>query len=308
MINKRKRLKVGLIGAGTMGRYHARAICALPGAKLEAVSDIDRDRVESLATEFKTRIFSNFKEMLSLVDAVVIASPTDSHYAIAQECLSAGKSLLVEKPLAKTSTQANALVDLSKSKNLILAVGLIERFNPAFQELCKVIRKEKIIGIHARRFSPFPDRITDTNVIQDMMIHDLDLLLNLLAKDEIESIKAEGRKVKSKMLDIASATICFNSGIIAKVESDRSFGIKTRKFTVVTERGLIEADLLNKRIYVRNLEHHIPSIHHTKNYDQLRAELADFVKAVKIGARPKVDGSDGYRALKLVEEVESACS
>lgn len=308
MINKRKRLKFGLIGAGTMGRFHARAISNLPGVKLEAVSDIDQARLISIGTEFQAKTFSDYKEMLSLVDAVIIASPTASHYEIALECLSMGKNLLVEKPLAKTSDQAKALVDLSKSKNLTLAVGLIERFNPAFQELIKVIRKEKIIGIHARRFSPFPDRITDTNVIQDMMIHDLDLLLALLPRDEVESIKAEGKKAKSKMFDIASATVCFNSGIIAKVDSDRSFGIKTRKFTVVTERGLIEADLLNKRIYVRDLEHHIPSVHHTKNYDQLTAELADFVKAIKHGAKPRVDGSDGYRVLKLVEEVENACS
>ena len=290
-----------------MGKYHARAISSLPGVKLAAVSDIDQECANKVGEQFGASVFADYKEMLPLIDAVIVASPTDSHYEIACECLSAGKNLLVEKPLAKTSEQAKALVELSKSNNLVLAVGLIERFNPAFQELIKVTRKEKIIGIHARRFSPFPDRIADTNVVQDMMIHDLDLLLNLLPRDEVESIKAEGKKVKSKMLDLASATICFNSGIIAKVESDRCFGIKTRKFTVVTERGLIEADLLNKRIYVRSLEHHIPSVHHTKSYDQLTAELADFVKAIKNGVKPKVDGDDGYRALKIVEEVESAC-
>lgn len=291
-----------------MGRFHARVIPSLSGAKLAAISDIDQERLSAMGEEFGASIYSDYKEMLPLVDAVVIASPTDSHYEIASECLYAGKNILVEKPLAKTSEQAKALVELATSKNLILAVGLIERFNPAFQELAKIIRKDKIVGLHILRFSPFPDRITDTNVIQDMMIHDLDLLLELFPRDEIESIKAEGKKGKSKMFDHASATICFSSGVIAKIEADRSFGIKSRKFTVVTERGLVEADLLNKRVYVRSLENHVPSVHHTKNYDQLTAELDNFIKAIKNDEKPKVDGNDGYRVLKLVEEVEKACS
>ncbi|MBU0672316.1 MAG: hypothetical protein KJ732_04725, partial [Candidatus Margulisbacteria bacterium] len=189
----------------------------------------------------------------------------------------------------------------------IAAVGLIERFNPAFQELCKLIKKEKIIGLHFNRFSPFPARISDTNVIQDMMIHDLDLLLKLLPQEEIESLKAKGEKVKTKKLDKVSATIFYQSGIIAKVESDRVFGIKTRKITVTTENGMFEADLLNRRVYLRDLQHHIPSVHHTKSFDQLSAELADFIKAIKSNSPPKVTLEDAYQAQKLSEEVEKAC-
>jgi predicted dehydrogenase len=305
---KNRGLRFGIVGVGSMGRHHARICASLPGVNLCAIADLDQERAQEISKQLGVRVFKNYKDMLSDVDAVSIVTPTISHFEIAKECLNASKSLLIEKPLARTSHEALELIELAKSKNLILAVGLIERFNPVFQELVKLIRKEKIIGIHMKRFSPFPQRITDANVIQDMMVHDLDLLLNLLPGDEIEDLKAEGSKVKSEKLDKASATFYFKSGIIARAEADRIFGIKTRKITITTERVLIDADLLNKRIYIRDLQHHIPSVHHAKEIDQLTAELSDFIRAIKNGAQPKVSGEDGYRVLTLAEEVERACS
>jgi virulence factor len=305
---KNRGLKFGIVGVGAMGRHHARICASLPGVNLSAITDIDQERAQEIGKQFGAQIFKDYKNMFSDIDAISIVTPTATHFEIAKECLNANKSLLIEKPLAKTSREAFELVELAKSKNLILAVGLIERFNPAFQELVKLIRKEKIIGIHMKRFSPFPQRITDANVIQDMMVHDLDLLLNLLPGDEIEDLKAEGNKVKSEKLDKASATFYFKSGVIAKVEADRIFGIKTRKIAVTTERVLIDADLLSKRIYIRDLQHHIPSVHHAREIDQLTAELADFIKAVRKGTKPKASGEDGYRVLTLAEEVERACS
>jgi virulence factor len=306
-MKKGRGLKIGVIGVGMMGEHHARICSTLPGAKLFAVADQNEQRAREIGRLYGAEVFNDYKEMLPLVEAVTIAAPSETHFEIASECLNAGKHLLVEKPLAKTSEEAEKLAALAKEKNLVLAVGLIERFNPAFQELCKLVQKEKIIGLHLKRLSPFPERITDANVIQDMMIHDLDLLLHLLRKDEIEELKAEGIKAKSNKLDRTNATFYFQSGIIAKVEADRVFGIRARKIVVVTERSLIEADLLNKRIYIRDLQHHIPSVHHTKSFDQLTAELSDFVKAIKSGAKPRVDAEAGCRAIKLAEEVERAC-
>jgi predicted dehydrogenase len=305
---KPRGLQYGVIGVGSMGRHHARISASLPGIKLAGIADLDQEKAQTLSSQFGAHAYKDYKEMLAKVDAVSIAAPTATHFEIAKECLAANKNILVEKPLSKTSAEALELTELARSKNLILAVGMIERFNPAFVELCKLIRKEKIIGIHLKRFSPFPERITDANVIQDMMVHDLDLLLNLLPQDEIEDLKAAGSKERSGKLDKVSATFYFRSGIISKVESDRVFGIKTRKITVTTEHVMIDADLLNKRIYIRDLEHHIPSVHHTKEADQLTAELTDFFKAIKNGTPPRVTGEDGYNVLKLAEEVERACS
>lgn len=307
-MKKGRGLKLGVIGVGSMGKHHARIISTLPGAKLFGVSDLSLDLAKQIATQFGAEVFPNYQDLFDQTDAIIIASPTSSHFEIAKTCLEAGKNILVEKPLCKDSNDAKELVDLAKSKNLILGVGMVERFNPAFQELPKLMKKQKILGVHFKRFSPFPERISDANVIQDMMIHDLDLLLNLFSKDEIESLKATGKKIKSKNLDQVSATIFFASGILAKVEADRVFDIKTRKITVTTDQGLIDADLLNKQILVRDLQHPTPSIHHTKTFDQLTAELSDFVKALKNNSAPKVDGEAGYKALKLAEEVEKACS
>ena len=307
-MKKGRGLKIGVIGTGTMGEHHARICASLAGAKLFAVADCNLQKATLVGKRYGAKIFEDYKQMLPLVEAASIVTPTETHFEIALNCLEAGKNILVEKPLTKTSEEAQKLAAYAKSTNLIIAVGLVERFNPVFQELRKLIRKEKILGIHLRRFSPFPQRIADANVIQDMMVHDLDLLLNLLPEDEIEGLKAEGIRVKTDKLDRVSATIYFKSGIISIIEADRVFGIKTRKITVTTERGLFEADLLNKQLYLRDLQHHIPSVHHTKNYDQLTAELRDFVRAIKNKGRPRVDAEDGFKTLRLAEEIEKACS
>jgi len=302
-------LKYGVIGTGSMGRHHARIIYTLPGVDLVGVADLDEARAKEVAAAYRALPFTDYQEMLSEVSALSIASPTETHYEVAQACLNAGKHILVEKPLAKTAEQGELLVNLAREKGVVLAVGLIERFNPAYQELHKIMRQERrILGINIVRQSPFPERITDANVIQDMMVHDLDLLLNLIPTDEIEEIKGEGKKVKTKMLDLARASIYFKSGVIAKVEANRTAEDKARKFIVSTEGGMIEADLLNKTVYYRDFVTHIPSTHFTKSSDQLTDELLNFIKAIKTSTAPRVTGEDGLRALKLAEEVEKACS
>jgi len=301
-------LNVGVVGLGAMGKHHARILSLLPGVTLSVISDVDPNKANVLGEKYSDLFVKDYQSVLPAVDAVSIVTPTSTHLEIGSFFLNAGKHVLIEKPLAGNSEDAKQLVDLAKFNNLVLAVGHIERFNPAFQELRKLIRKEKIIGITAQRFSPFPERITDANVLQDMMIHDLDLLANLLPKEEIESIKAEGKKIKTKNLDKVSTTIFFANGVVAKIEADRVFGSKTRKITATTERGLYEADLLNKQVYIRELINHVPSAHATKKVDQLTAELQDFIKAIKNNSAPRVTGEDGYKAIKLMEEVEKACS
>ncbi len=306
-MKKGRGLKFGIIGLGKMGNFHAKKLMEIPGAKPFAVFDVSEDQLNKAAQEYGAKPFSNYNDLLTEVDAVIIAAPTEKHFEIASASLSAGKPTLVEKPLAKTSGDAEKLVALAKANNTILSAGHIERFNPAFQGALKLIRKERILGIDIKRTSPFPERITDANVIQDMMIHDLDLALKLLPLDEIESLKAEGKKVKSKALDIAIATLYFKSGIITKIEANRVSDSTLRKIIISTEKGVIEADLLKKNIIVRDFQHPSPSVHHIKAYDQLEAELTDFVKAIKNSQTPTVTGEDGFKAVKLAEEVEQAC-
>ncbi len=302
-------LKFGVIGIGTMGQHHARILSAsIPGVKLSGVADFNEPIARETGEIYGIPSFTNYHDLLPQVDAIILATPTASHFEIGSACLENSNHLLVEKPLAKTSPDAEALINLAKERRLILAVGHIERFNPAFQELSKIIKKEKIIGIDIKRLSPFPERITDANVIQDMMIHDLDLLRALLPLDQIDQIKASGEIKKSPVLDRVLVKIFFKSGIITTIEASRIFGSKSRKIAVTTESGLYEADLLEKRIYFRNFQHALPSVHKFKIFDQLTAELKDFSLAIKKSRPPLVDGEAGYQAIKLGEEIEKLCS
>ncbi|MFA6549314.1 MAG: Gfo/Idh/MocA family oxidoreductase [Candidatus Margulisiibacteriota bacterium] len=308
-MKKGRGLKIGVIGVGSMGQNHARVLASyVKGVQLVAIADANETLAAEVAGKYAVESLLDYHAILPLVEAVIVATPTSTHFSVGKECLEAGKHVLIEKPLAPAPAEALALAELAKSKGLVLAVGLIERFNPAFTELRKLIRKEKIIGINIKRTSPFPTRITDANVVQDMMIHDLDLLNVLLAHDEIETLTAEGKKVKTKNLDFVSATVHFTSGVVARVVADRVADDKIRKISVTTEDRMVEADLLNKQVYVRDLKHAAPSVHHVKNCDQLTEELTNFVVAIKNHTNSEVDAFAGYRATKLAEEVEKACS
>jgi virulence factor len=300
-------IRVGIIGVGQMGQHHVRILSSLPGVSLVGLADADEEKLKILASRYSVKTFVDYHGLLPLIDAVCVASPTSTHHVVALDCLTAGLKTFVEKPLALTSSQALELVNFAAAKNLLLAVGFIERFNPAFQALAKLIKKEKIIGAHFQRFSPFPERISDADVVQDMMIHDLDLFLTLFPNETIEQVKAVGKKVKSAKLDNVSATIFCASGVIVKVDASRVSDEKTRKIVVTTDNFLAEADLLNKRVYLRDLKHHIPSTQPIKQIDQLTVELNDFIKAAKTGSPPTVTAEAGYRAQKFAEEVIAAC-
>ena len=306
-MSKKRGLRYGVIGLGSMGKNHCRIISTISGAHLAAISDIDQAQGQALAQQYQTQYFPDYMQMLDQVDAVSIVTPTATHYKVATELLQANKHCLIEKPITKISDQALELVDLAKEKNVNLAVGFVERYNPAFIELKKLIRKEKIIGLEFKRFSPFPERISDASVIEDMMIHDLDLLLDLLPNNKIESIKAEGKKIKTKMLDKVSACFYLESGAIAKISADRTNEERVRKIMVTIEKGMIEADLMAKSIYFRDFQHPTPSVHATKQHDQLTEELQDFIKSIKLGIKPNCTGTDGYNAIKLAEEVQNLC-
>lgn len=315
-MRKGKGLKFGVIGLGVMGCHHARILSSLPGAKLTAIADIDPQKIQEKAHELKIKAFDNYLAMLNEVDAVCIATPTLSHFEIAQQCINAGKHVLLEKPFTGQSKLAKELFKMADERNVLLSANFLERFNPAYQRLLRLLKNEKIIGIDIKRLSPFPERITDTNVIFDMMIHDLDLLQRLIV-DEIEDIRAEGKSMESDKLDWVKATITYKSGIIANVEANRIFGIKTRKIAVTTEKHLIDADLLKKAIYVRDFSTPVPSTVPVKNLNQLAEILKDFVSAIKSKEKDNLQssyqntnlptGQEIIATLQLAERIEACC-
>jgi virulence factor len=311
-MKKGKGLRFGVVGLGVMGSHHVRIISSLPGAKLAAVADVDFSKTEETGKRLGTKAFVDYHKLLPEVEAVCLATPTQTHFQIAQEVIAAGKHLLIEKPFTGSSTAASQLVSLAQEKRVLLAVNLIERYNPALLKLLRLLKGKKVHGVDIKRFSPFPERITDTNVIFDMMIHDL-ALVSLIVPDEIEAIKAEGKKIRSNFLDRVVVTITHKSGTITRLAANRVFSVKTRKIAVTTEKNILEADLLNKLIYVRDFSAPIPSTLPVKPCDQLTEILKGFVTAIKgkpAGQQllpPLPSGKEGLKALVLAERIEKAC-
>lgn len=301
------RVKVGVIGCGVMGSNHIKIASTHPDAKLIGIFDLDENRLKEVSARFGGTPYPTMEQLINNCEALIIASPTFTHFEVSRQALSMGKHLLVEKPLTMDSTQGEELVSLANSKGLALAVGMIERFNPAFTKAFQLTKKEKILGIEIKRFSPFPERISDASVIWDVMIHDLDLAL-LLGKVEVESIKASGKKVKTDKIDEADATLYFKDGTIAKVMASRVKNEKVRMVQITTEHAIYDADLLNKKAYKRSFDTLVERQEiETQPADQLTLEQKDFYAAITRKRRPNSSGEDALKVVKLAEEVERKC-
>jgi predicted dehydrogenase len=285
-------LKLAVIGAGHMGRYHAEKFARLPGVELAAVVDRDPARAQ----------ISDFRKILDRVEAAVIAVPTDRHHEVARACLERGLHVLVEKPIASTLEQADELVDLALKKKLILQVGHVERYNRAFRALAS--RMDRPLLIDAERLSGFKQRGAEVDVILDLMIHDLDLAFSL-ARSEVAGVSACGFRVLTGDIDIASARIDFANGCVADLSASRVSQAAVRKFRVFQPGLYVSADLqAGKLRYVRQADGVIQETEEAHpGGDALAAQAETFVAAVRDGTPPPVDGAEGRRVLKLALEV-----
>ena len=308
---------MGVIGAGVMGERHCRVCANLPRVELVGIADLNEERGREVAERYETTYFSDYKALLPHLDAVVIAASTPAHYALAAECLERGLHTLVEKPIAETAQQAEHLVRIAERRGLVLQVGHIERFNPAFIELKHVVDGMHLIGINVRRLSPFDASNTDVDVIRDLMIHDLDLVMDAVGLD-IEKLSASGRSTNTHAVDYATATLSFRNGPTATLTASRVTQQKVRAIEVTAEGAFIEADLLNKSVLVhRRMFPQYLDNHSTTKYRQeslierifipmsepLMLELRHFVDCVRMNSPTRVPGTDGLRALRLAEAV-----
>jgi len=302
------KIRVGVVGAGVMGGFHIKIASSLPDAKLIGIFDLDQSRAQEIADKYHTIALPSLDALMNGAEAIIVASPTSTHLEVCKIAINRKKHLLVEKPLTMDSSSSAEIVSLASAKKLVLAVGMIERFNPAFTKAFSLTKHEKILGIDIRRFSPFPERISDASVVWDVMIHDLDLAF-LLGKVEIDSLKAFGRKVKTSVLDEAEATLYFKDGTIARVSASRVKEGKIRDIQITTERCIYEADLLNKKLYRRSFETLVDKEEiETKSTDQLTLEQKDFYSAINKGRAPCCPGDQALKVIRLAEEVEAKCS
>ena len=285
-------MKLAVIGAGHMGRFHAEKFSRLPGVELAAV--VDRDAARATVSDYRT--------IIGKIDAAVVAVPTDLHHEVARACLERGVHVLVEKPLAATLAEADDLVDLAAKKNLVLQVGHVQRYSSAFRALAA--RVDRPLYIDAERLAGFKQRGAEVDVILDLMIHDLDLALSL-ARVEVSAVSACGFRVLTSDIDIASARVEFANGCVADLSSSRVSQAVVRKFRVFQPGLYASADLQGGKLrYVRQSEGAIQETEETHaGGDALGAQAQAFLEAVQRRNPPAVDGVEGRRVLKLALDI-----
>ena len=312
-----KVVRIGVIGTGIMGERHCRVCANLPSVELVGVADLNEECGRQVADRYETTYFSDYRALLPQTDAVTIATTTDSHFDLAKVSLEQGLHVMVEKPITETLEQAQQLIQMAEERGLVLQVGHIERFNPAFLELKNVTEAMHLIGVTMRRLSPFDLSNTDVDVIRDLMIHDLDLAVDLVGAG-IEGLSAWGRSISTVGIDHAVANLSFRDGPVVTLFASRVTEQKVRAVEVIAKGAYIEADLLNKSVLVHRrtfpqyLDNHnitkyrqesIIERIHVPMFEPLMLELRHFVDCVCENRPSQVPGSDGLRALQLAEAV-----
>ena len=239
--------KVGIVGVGKMGEYHVGVLSDMREAELVGIVDSDQKRAKIVSERYKTSNYTDYKELFKKVDAVVLAVPTSMHYSIGKEFIEAGIHTLLEKPCTDDLRQAEELFDIAAKKNVTLHIGHVERFNGAVQELFKIVKDP--IYIECRRMSPFSSRIKDDGVVLDIMIHDIDIVLNLVESDVV-NINVIGNSVFSKRDDVVNAQIEFKNGCIANLLASRVSQNKVRTLEVTQKESSILLDYTEQEIFV----------------------------------------------------------
>lgn len=300
-------LRTAVIGVGHLGRHHARILSTLPGVDLVAVVDINGARAEEIAAGANCRSFTDARDVLDKVDAVSIAVPTERHHDIAMPFLHAGVHVLVEKPMAATVAEADAMVAAAEQAGLVLAAGHTERFNPAVETARPLLVNPRFIEVH--RLGTFPERSLDIDVVFDLMIHDLDVVLSLVPA-EVEAIEAVGVPVLTGRVDIANARIRFANGCIANLTASRISRDRVRKIRFFQPAAYLSIDYAAQRIEMWRLTQAPgakPSIEGGEvpvvQEEPLKRELRDFVDAIAARRPPLVTGAQGRRALALAQQV-----
>jgi predicted dehydrogenase len=307
-----ERVRVAVIGVGHLGRHHARILSSLEGVELVAVVDTDAGRAAAAATATGASARADFREIFDQVDAVTIAVPTELHRDVALPFLEQGTAVLVEKPMARSLTEADELVAAARASGATLAVGHTERYNPAVAAVLPLVTSPRFIEVH--RLGAFPERSLDIDVVFDLMIHDLDIILALV-RSEVESIEAVGVPVLTPKYDIANARLRFASGCIANVTASRISKERVRKIRFFQPDAYLSIDYAAQEVEGWRLvrrEGARPAIEGgplpVARDEPLRRELADFINAVRTKTTPLVDGDAGRRALALATRVAGTMS
>ena len=293
-------IKVGVIGAGTMGQHHVRIYSEMDGVELVGISDVDEIRVRDLAFQYKTKGFTDYKELLAEgLDAVSIVVPTMLHKQVTLDALAANANVLVEKPIVDTIKNADVMIKAARDANRILMVGHIERFNPAVKKMKEIIDDGllgKIVSISTRRVGPYNPRIRDVGIILDLGVHDIDVISYLYDSKVTEVYSIAGKDIHSQE-DHASAILKFEGNLSGIVETNWLTPHKTREMTVVGIGGVAYLDYNEQTVSIHDKEWVREA--KVEKAEPLKKELEHFIGTVRSGGNPLITGEDGKHALEV---------
>jgi len=302
-------LRVGVVGVGHLGQHHARLLSGMPEATLVAVVDTDAARAQEVGGRYGVAGTAHWRDLVGRVDAVSIAVPTVAHCEVALRCIEAGMAVLVEKPMAASVQEADAIIEAAARRGVTLGVGHTERFNPAAAAALPFVSRPRFVEVH--RLGTFPERSLDIDVIFDLMIHDLDLLLTSVGSDVVD-LEVVGVNVLTPKADIANARIRFASGCIANLTASRISREKVRKARFFQQDAYVSIDFGAREAEMYRLlrGNGRPVIQGgpipVSPEEPLQRELADFVSAVRAGRAPTVSGAAGREALALATRIADA--
>jgi len=311
-----KKLRVGVVGAGYLGKFHAEKYSQMDDVDLVGIADTNSVQAKTVSEKVKTNAYDDYHELMGKVDAVSIVVPTPAHYKVSRDFLENDIDVLIEKPITTTLREADELIKISEARGLIIQVGHLERFNPAILALKDIVKDPRFIESH--RLSIFKERGTDVSVVLDLMIHDIDIISGFV-RSEIKSIHAAGIPVITGSADIANTRLEFMNGCVANVTASRISTKNERKIRLFQQDAYISVDFANHEITVVSKkdgekESLIPGMEIRQicfeKSDALKDELAAFVKAVSRREIPEVTGQTGRDALKValsvMEQIDSS--
>lgn len=304
-------IRVGVIGVGYLGRYHARIYNDMPGVELVGVADTDHATADRVASEYDTRALYDPMALLDEVDVVSVVVPTSLHRQVAVPYLEKGIHMLLEKPVASTLEDARVIVETAREHGAILQIGHLERFNAGIMALADHVHDPRFIEAH--RLGPFVERATDVDVVTDLMIHDIDIILSLVG-DRITSISATGTPVLTNHIDIANARLEFANGAVANVTASRVSSKKFRRIRVFGRNSYRAINFVDQQLEVaypgeipegQKYPEIVYETHSITPSQPLDAELEHFINAIRNGNQPLVTGEDGMEALRVAMQVTS---
>lgn len=307
-----KRLRVGVVGVGYFGRFHAAHYARHPRAQLVAVADIDKPAADEVAHQHGCMSVSDYRQLIDHVDAVSIAVPTPEHFAVASELMAAGIDVLIEKPMTHDLESAAELLNVADRLGRVLQVGHIERFSACFRALRGLVTQPVYIESH--RISPWRERGADVDVVFDLMIHDIDMILGLVGSP-VTAVHAVGTSVFSQKVDLANARLAFASGCVATVTASRVSHKTERSLRIFQPSGYLLCDFGASRIIKTVAQggaptESVPAVASTSldvpTEDSLANEIDEFITCVESRERPTVDGRVGQEAIEVASRINNS--